>query len=115
MLEKHLSNTFLLYLVVEILQLVHEITSFLEVLYKRNDLKTCQNSQINKKQSSGGDLSKDALKNFAKFTEVFFLIKLQAGNLKLSQAATGNVLQKKVFLKRCTGVSEPAVNRSSKK
>ena len=41
-----------------------------------------------KKQSLGGVLSKDALKNFAKLTEnifagVSFLMKLQAGNLKL--------------------------------
>ena len=47
------------------------------------------------------------------FAGVPFLIKLQAGNLKLSQAATGNVLLKKVFLKGCTGVSEPAIHASS--
>ena len=47
-----------MYLVVEILQLVYEISSFLEELYKRGDLKTSQNSQ-----------SKDVLKNFAKFIE----------------------------------------------
>ena len=47
------------------------------------------------------------------FAGVPFLIKLQAGNLKLSEAATGNVLLKKVFLKRRTGVSEPAVHTSS--
>ena len=40
------------------------------------------------------------------FAGVQFLIKLQAGNLKLSEAATRNVLLKKVFLKRRTGVSE---------
>ena len=45
------------------------------------------------------------------FAGVPFLIKLQAGNLKLSEAATGNVLLKKVFLKRCTGV--PVVHTSS--
>ena len=39
MLEKHLRNSFLLYLVVGILELVHEISSFLEVLYKRSVLK----------------------------------------------------------------------------
>ena len=37
MLEKHLRNSFLLYLVVGILELV--ISSFLEVLYKRSVLK----------------------------------------------------------------------------
>ena len=47
------------------------------------------------------------------FAGVPFIIKLQAGNLKLSEAATGNVLLKKVFLKRRTGVSEPAVHTSS--
>ena len=41
MLEKHLWNTFLLYVVVEIGQLLKEISSFLEVLYKRGDLKNC--------------------------------------------------------------------------
>ena len=43
------------------------------------------------------------------FAGVPFIIKLQAGNLKLSEAATGSVLLKKVFLKN-TGVSEPAVH-----
>ena len=47
-----------------------------------------------KKESSGGVLLKDVLKN-------------------LSEAAAGNVLLKKVFLKRRTGVSEPAVYTSS--
>ena len=49
------------------------------------------------------------------FAGVLVLIKLQAGNLKLSEAANGNVLLKKVFLKRCIGVSEPAVHTSSTK
>ena len=49
------------------------------------------------------------------FAGVLFLIKLQTGNLKLSQAATGNVLLKKVFLKRLTGVSKPAIHTSSTK
>ena len=47
------------------------------------------------------------------FAGIRFLKKLQAGNLKLSEAATGNVLLRKVFLKRRTGVSEPAVHTSS--
>ena len=34
MLEKHLSNSFSLYLLVEILQLVNEISSFSGILYK---------------------------------------------------------------------------------
>ena len=47
------------------------------------------------------------------FAGVPFLIKLQAGNMKLSETTTGNVLLKKVFLKRRTGVSGPAVHTSS--
>ena len=46
------------------------------------------------------------------FAESIF-IKAAGGNLKLSEEATGNVLLKKVFLKRRTGVSEPAVHTSS--
>ena len=71
MLEIHLSNTFILYLVVEILQLVHEtISSFPEVLYKRGNLNHFSKfTDKHKKQSSGGLLSKDNLKNFAKLTE----------------------------------------------
>ena len=49
------------------------------------------------------------------FAGVFFLMKLQAGNLKLSEAANGDLHQKKVFLQQRTGVSEPAVHRSSTK
>ena len=49
-----------------------------------------------KKQSSGSALSKDVLRNFAKFTEnvfagISFLIKLLGGNLKHPEAATGDV------------------------
>ena len=47
------------------------------------------------------------------FSGGLFLIKLQAGKGKLSEVATGDVLLKKVFLKRHTGVSEPAVHTSS--
>ena len=76
----------------EILQLVHEISSFPEVLYKRGDLKNFSKfTDKRKKQSFGGVLSKDALKNFAKFTEKQVKRKLQAGNLKLSETATGDV------------------------
>ena len=49
---------------------VHEISSFLEVLYKRSILKNCSKFTIkHKKKSSVGVLSKDVLKNVAKFTE----------------------------------------------
>ena len=60
MLEKHLLNNFLLYLLVEILQLVHEISSFQEVFYEKGVLKNFSKlTDKHKKQSSGGVLSKD--------------------------------------------------------
>ena len=64
---------FLLYLMVEILQLVHEISSFPEVLYKRYVLKNLSKftEKKHKKQSSGGALTKAFLTNFAKFTEKY--------------------------------------------
>ena len=98
MLEKRLRNSFLLYLLVEILQLVHETSSFPEVLYKRSVLKNFSKfPDKHKKQSSGGLLSKDVLKNIANFTEEhlcqsLFLTKLQAGNLKRAEAAAGDSL-----------------------
>ena len=59
-----------MYLQVEILQLVHEISSFSEVLYKRGVLKNFSKlTDKHKKQSSAGILSKDAFKNFSKFKE----------------------------------------------
>ena len=66
------------------------------MLYNRDVLKIFSKFRNKlKKQSSEGVLSKDVLKNFAKFTEkhagISFLIKLQAGNLKLSEGATGDV------------------------
>ena len=72
------------------------------MLYNRGFLKNFSKF-LNKyqKQSFGGVLSKDVLKNFAKFTEKHleslftgftFLIKLQDGNLKLSEAAVGDSL-----------------------
>ena len=55
---------------IEILQLEHEISSFPEMLYKIGFLKKFSKfSDKHKKQSFGGVLSKDALKNSAKFTE----------------------------------------------
>ena len=85
-------------MVVEIRQLANEISSFPEVLYKRDDLKNFSKfTDKQKKQSTGGVLTKDVLKNFAKFTDkhicqVSFLIKLQVGNLKLSEASTEDFL-----------------------
>ena len=61
---------------------------------------------------------KGVLKNFANLTKKRlcwspFFNKAAGGPLKLSEAATGNALLKKVFLKRRTGVSELAVHISS--
>ena len=68
------------------------------MLYKRGVLKNfSKSSDKHKEQSSGGVLSKDALKIFVKFTEksiiagVTFLTKLQAGNLKPAEAAAGDL------------------------
>ena len=70
MLEKHLWSSFLLYLVVEILHLVHEIAvsprcSLKEVLWK-----TSQNSEINTRSSHPEVFcqKKRCSKNLAKFT-----------------------------------------------
>ena len=110
---------FLLYLVVGILQLVHEISSFPEVLYERDDLKNFSKLQVNTRSSHREVFCK---KIFVKIFQnsqknvlagVPFLIKLQTGNLKLSEAATGDLMLKEVFLKRRTGVTEPAVHRFS--
>ena len=55
---------------VEVQQLVLEIRSFPEVLYKRGHLNNFSKfSDKQKKQSSGGVLAKDVLKNFARFIE----------------------------------------------
>ena len=55
---------------VEILQLVHEISSFLEMVYKRGDLKNFYRfTDKHKRQSSVGVLPKDVLITFLKFTE----------------------------------------------
>ena len=70
MFEKHMWNTCLLYVVVEVWQLVNEISSFPEVLCERGDLKNFSKfTDKHKTQSSGGVLTKDVLKNFAKFTD----------------------------------------------
>ena len=73
-----------MYLLVERLQLVDEISSFSEVLYKRDVLKNFSKfTDKLKNQSFGSVLSKDVLRNFAKIKEkhfagIPFLIKLQA-------------------------------------
>ena len=91
-------NTCLLYVVIEIRQLVNETSSFPEVLYRRGDLKNFSKfTDKHKKQSSGGLLTKDFHKNFTKFTDKhlspsLFFNKAVGGNLELSEAATGDVL-----------------------
>ena len=69
------------------------------MLYKRSVLKNSKFTDDHKKQSSLGVLSKE--KMFLKFLQnsqknIFavasFIMNLQAGNLKLSGAATGDVL-----------------------
>ena len=83
---------------VEILQIVHKISSFPEVLCKRGVLKTSQNSQINTRSSHPEVFCQNiflkTLQNSQKnnFAEGSFLIKLQAGNLKLAEAAAGDGL-----------------------
>ena len=52
MLEKHLWNSFLLYLVAKILHLLHEISSFQRCSIKEVIWKTYQNYQINRRRSS---------------------------------------------------------------
>ena len=61
---------FLLYLVVEFLQLIYETSSFPEVLYKRDVLKNFSKlTDKHNKQPSAGILSRDVLKYFGIFTE----------------------------------------------
>ena len=108
-----------MYLVVQILQLVHEISSFPEVLYKMSNQKNVSKFQVNTRNSHPEVFCKKIFLNILQNSQknvlagVSFLIKLQAGNLKLSEAATGDILSKKVFLKRRTDVSKPAVHRFS--
>ena len=69
------------------------------MLYKRSALKNSKFTNEHKKQSFGGVLFKEKisvkiLQNSQKniIAVVSFLIKLQAGDLKLSGAETGDVL-----------------------
>ena len=91
------------------------------MLYERGVLKNFPTfTDKLKKQSSGGVLSKDVLKNFAKLIEkylcrnLFFNKVLQARNLKLSEATNGYVQQNKVFLKKQL-ISRTCVNDASKR
>ena len=68
------------------------------MLYRKGVLKNFSKfTDKHKKHSSKGVLSKDVLENFAKFTEkhpcrCLFFDKVPAGNLKLSEIVTGDVL-----------------------
>ena len=103
MLEKHLWNSFLLYLLVEFLQLVHEITSFPEMLYKRGILKNLSKLIDKHEKQPRGVLSKDVLKNFEKFTEKrlcwsLFLNKVAGWKLETVRSSCWRCSVKKVFL-----------------
>ena len=74
------------------------------MLYKRSVLKNSKFTDKHKKQLSRGVLSKEMmslkiLQNSQKniFAVVSFIMKLQAGKVKLSGATTGDVLYNKVF------------------
>ena len=63
---------FLLYLLVEIQQLAHKISSLLDILHKKGVQKNFSKfTDRDKKQSSTAILSKDVLKKFAKFGVYF--------------------------------------------
>ena len=110
---------------VEIWQLVNEISSFPEVLYKRDDLKNLSKfTDKHKKQSSGGVLTKDVLEKFAKFTDRHLSPGLFLNNVagwKPETFRSSNFQKqemfcsKKMFLKRLIGVSETALHSSSTK
>ena len=85
------------------------------MLYERVDLKNFSKfTDKHKKQLSGGFLSKDVLKKFAKFTEKTSLPFNKVGSRKPETVRSSHwrCSVKKVFLKRRTGVSEPAAHRS---
>ena len=64
-----------MYVVVEIWQLVNEISSFPEVLYKRDDLKNFSKfTDKQKKQSTGSVLTKDVLKNRTSLSLIIYKI-----------------------------------------
>ena len=67
---------------------------FVKVIESQRKIKA-NNDNDNNNNNNNNNNNKDVLKNFVKFTEkVFarsFLITLQAGNLKLSEAAIGDV------------------------
>ena len=110
----------LLYLVVEILHLVHEISSFPEVIYELGDLKNISKLQINTRgihpEVFCEKISLTILLNSKEnvFAGVpFFKAAGCKPEIVRSSHSTRDVLLKKGFIKRRTGVSEPAVHRSA--
>ena len=117
--EAPVKCSFLLYLLIEILQLVHKISSFPEALYKWGVLnKFSEFTDKHKKQSSASVLSKDVLKEIAKLTEKhlcrsLFLNKVAGCKLEIVRSSHWRRSLKNVFLKtsqisqekNCVGVS----------
>ena len=73
-----------------------------------------------KKHSSGGVLTKDVLKNFAKLTDKYlslslFSNKITGWKLETVRSSHWGCSVKNVFLKMRASVSEPASHRSSRK
>ena len=83
-------------MVVSILKLVHEVSSFLEVLNKRGDLKNISRFTVKHKSSHPEVFCQKKflkiLQNLQKkvFAGVSFLVRLQSANMKLSDSATGD-------------------------
>ena len=92
MLEKHLWNSSSLHLLVEIMQPVHEISSFSVVLYKRGVQKNLRSSHREVLcQKMFLEILPNSQQNI--FAGISFLIKLQ-----VAEASTGGSLWEKVFL-----------------
>ena len=110
MLEKHLGNSFFCVWWFKWATCKWN-SSFPEVLHKELFWKTSQNLQINTRSSvSGGVLSKDILKNFAKFTDKrhfasFFFNKVAGWKHESVRSSHWRCSVKK-------GFSETAVHRS---
>ena len=89
------------------------------MLYEKGILKNFSKfSNKFKEQSSGGVLSKDALKNFVKFTEKHLCWSLAFNKVagwkpKNVRSSHWRCSVKKGVLKKAAGVSEPAVHISS--
>ena len=97
-----------MHLLAEILQLVHEIISFLEVLYKSEVIWKTQDSQINTRSSHPKVFcQKIFLKVFPEKNLCWSLFFNKVAVWKPETVRSSH------FLKTRTGVSEPAVHRSS--